>query len=296
MNKMPKKIALIGVNGQVGQYLLSCLGCLDTDTTVEIIGLSRQELDLTKTDDIPLILNEITPDLIINASAYTAVDKAESEPELAYQVNCVAPQAMAEYAKQNQVPFIHFSTDYVFAGDASEPYLEDEITNPQGEYGSSKLAGEQAVLASGAKAFIFRTAWVYSQKGNNFYKTMLKLAESRSELNIVDDQVGSPTYAAAIAQATTEIVKKIFSSGDFSSGVYHMTCQGKTHWADFAQEIFTLNGCEIDIHGIPSSEYPTPAKRPNFSVLDNQKLFDVFGINLPHWRDALLACVEEKSA
>ena len=224
---MSKKIALLGVNGQVGQYLLSCLGGLDA----EIVGLSRQELDLTITRDIQLTLKEIKPDLIINASAYTAVDTAESEPELAYQVNCLAPKTMSEYAVDVNVPMIHFSTDYVFAGDAIEPYLENDATNPQSEYGSSKLAGEQAVLDSGAQAFIFRTAWVYSQKGNNFFKTMLKLAASRSELNVVDDQIGSPTYAAEIAHATTEIVQKIMADLGFPAGVYHMTCQGQTDWA-----------------------------------------------------------------
>ena len=287
---MPKKIVLIGVNGQVGQYLLSCLGDLDA----EIVGLSRQELDLTITTDIQSTLREIKPDFIINASAYTAVDKAESEPELAYQVNCLAPKAMAEYAVSANVPMIHFSTDYVFAGDAIEPYLEKDATNPQGEYGSSKLAGEQAVLDSGAQAFIFRTAWVYSQKGNNFFKTMLKLAASRSELNVVDDQIGSPTYAAAIAHATTEIVQKIMADLGFPAGVYHMTCQGQTNWAEFAQEIFALNDQNVTVNGIPSKEYPTPAKRPSFSVLNNQKLSEVFGVSLPDWRDALQACVEEK--
>ncbi len=287
---MSKKIALIGVNGQVGQYLLSCLGGLDA----EIVGLSRQELDLTITRDIQLTLKEIKPDLIINASAYTAVDTAESEPELAYQVNCLAPKTMSEYAVDVNVPMIHFSTDYVFAGDAIEPYLENDATNPQSEYGSSKLAGEQAVLDSGAQAFIFRTAWVYSQKGNNFFKTMLKLAASGSELNIVDDQVGSPTYAAAIAHATAEIVQKIMADLNFPKGVYHMTCQGQTNWAEFAQEIFALNDQNVTVNGIPSKEYPTPAKRPSFSVLDNQKLLEVFGVSLPDWRDALQACVEEK--
>ena len=288
---MSKKIALIGVNGQVGQYLLHCLNKLN----VEIIGLSRQELDLRFTEKIQLTLRELKPDIIINASAYTAVDKAESEPELAYQINCIAPKVMAEYAAKTDVPMIHFSTDYVFSGDADEPYLENDVTDPQGEYGSSKLAGEQAILDSGAQAFIFRTAWVYSQKGNNFFKTMLKLAESRSELNIVDDQVGSPTNAAAIAQATIEIVQNIMTGMEFPAGIYHMTCQGQTHWAEFAQEIFALNNCKVKVIGIPSKEYPTPAKRPNYSVLNNHKLLDVFGVRLPHWRDALQACVEEQT-
>ena len=286
---MQKKIALIGANGQLGQYLLSCLNQLDVD----VIGLSRKELDLTNSEKIQKKLTNIKPDIIINTSAYTAVDKAESEPELAHQINCVAPAQMAAYAEQAGIVFIHFSTDYVFAGDAKVAYRETDATNPQGEYGSSKLSGEQAVLDSGAQAFIFRTAWVYSQQGSNFYKTMLKLAESRSELNVVDDQFGSPTYAAAIAQATTDIVQKLLTNKRFATGVYHMTCEGQTNWAEFAKEIFKLNEKSVAVQGIPSSDYPTPAKRPSFSVLDNQQLKGVFGISLPDWREALEACVQE---
>ena len=286
---MSKKIVLIGVNGQVGQYLQSSLSAIGLD----VVGLSRQELDLTMTDEIEEILDQIQPDMIINASAYTAVDKAESEPRLAHVVNAIAPQAMAEYAKKANIAIIHFSTDYVFAGDAVRPYLETDETNPQGVYGASKLAGEQAILATGAKAFIFRTAWVYSQKGHNFFKTMLKLAESRTELNVVNDQVGSPTSAAAIAEATMKIVQKIMTGRDFPLGVYHMTCQDQTHWAEFAQVIFALHDRQVTVNGIPSTEYPTPAQRPSFSVLDNQKLVDVFAVRLPHWREALRACVKE---
>ncbi len=282
-----KKIAIVGKNGQLGQYLLQALN------KFELIGISRDELDLTKTDQIHSFLLELRPDLIINASAYTAVDKAESEPELAALMNDAVPRILADYAASEDIPFIHYSTDYVFAGDADQPYKESDQTDPQGQYGITKLAGEKAILATSAKAYIFRTAWVYSQKGGNFYKTMLNLSETRSELNVVNDQVGSPTYAASIAHATAEIVEKISQGHSYPTGIYHMTCQGETNWSEFAKKIFALNGKKINIHGIPASEYPTPAKRPSYSVLDNQKLIDTFNVQLPNWDEALLSCVKE---
>ena len=292
-----KKITVIGSNGQLGQYLLSSLNELECENIkLEIVGLSRKELDLSKAQDIQTVLSKVQPDMVINASAYTAVDKAESEPELAHRINCLAPAEIAAYALSADIPFIHYSTDYVFSGDAKTPYLESDQTAPQGEYGASKLAGEQKVLDLGAQAYIFRTAWVYSQKGSNFYKTMLNLSESRDELNVVHDQIGSPTYASSIAQATTKIVSKLFSGEQFSSGVYHMTCQGQTNWAEFAKEIFKLNDIALKVHGIPGSEYPTPAKRPDYSVLNNQKLQDVFGVSLPDWQEALDECVHEQGA
>lgn len=290
-----KKIAIIGANGQLGQYLLSSLSALECESVqCKLIGLNREILDLNKTEKIQTILSEIRPDILINASAYTAVDKAESEPELAHRINCLAPAEIAAFAFLAKIPFIHYSTDYVFAGDANTPYLESDQTAPQGEYGASKLAGEKKVLDSCAQAYIFRTAWVYSQKGSNFYKTMLNLAQNRTELNVVQDQIGSPTYAASIAKATSQIVSKLISGEQFSSGVYHMTCQGQTNWAEFAKTIFELNNVAMTVCGIPSSEYPTPAKRPNYSVLNNQKLLDVFGVNLPSWQDSLNDCVKEK--
>lgn len=294
---MTKKIALIGAQGQLGCYLLKCLKQLEIDIEagldIKTIAISRKELDLSKTDGIQAYLGEVQPDLIINASAYTAVDKAETEVELAHQINCIAPAEMAAYAEFADIPLIHFSTDYVFAGDADQAYLESDATSPQGQYGLTKLAGEQRLLDSGADIFIFRTAWVYSRQGSNFYKTMLKLAESRSELNVVSDQVGSPTYAAAIAEASAQIVEKLLKGQQFSTGVYHMTCQGQTDWAQFARDIFELNGKQVKVNGIPSSEYPTPAKRPSFSVLNNQKLEDIFAVSLPSWQDALKACAQE---
>ena len=283
-----KKIVIIGAQGQLGQYLCQAL------TKHAVISLSRKELDLSATDAIYQILFDVRPDLIINASAYTAVDKAEIDAETAHLINSIAVQEIAKYTASVGIPLIHYSTDYVFSGDADEPYEEDDVTNPQGQYGLTKLSGEEAIQSFNVQAYIFRTAWVYSQKGSNFYKTMLKLAESRSALNVVNDQVGSPTYAGSIANATAIVVEKLFGPEIFPAGVFHMTCSGQVNWAGFARKIFELNDKEVDVTGIPSSEYPTPAKRPNYSVLSNQKLLDVFSVKLPHWEDALLECVNEE--
>lgn len=294
-----KTIAIIGAAGQLGQYLVEVFE--ESTLDVDIISLTRQEMDLSDSIAIENGLSDKKPDLIINASAYTAVDKAESEPDLAMLINATAPAAMAKYASDNEVPLIHYSTDYVFAGDQSSPYQTDFPTSPQGEYGRTKLAGEQAVLACASQAYIFRTAWVYSNKGGNFYKTMLRLAESRDELNIVNDQIGSPTYARSIAVATLVVVKKLLACDSledmqdkYPAGVYHMTSEGQTCWADFAREIFHLHDLNVSVIGISTSEYPTPAKRPAYSVLDNQTLYDVFAIKMPDWKQALLECFKEK--
>jgi len=295
-----KKIVVIGAGGQLGSYLLKSLEAIEN---TKIIGLTRNELDLSDTNSIADVLSQYAPDMIINSSAYTAVDKAEEEPELAMQINSAAPEAMAEYAKQAGIPFIHYSTDYVFAGDATQPYTPDFKTDPQGEYGSTKLAGEKAVLETGATAYIFRTAWVYSNEGGNFYKTMLRLSESHKELRVVNDQIGSPTYAFDIADATQQVVKQLFQNDSvadmnecFPAGVYHLTNTGKTSWADFASEIFRFNGKEVSVTGIPSSEYPTPAKRPAYSVLDTESFAKTFNVELRDWKGALQACSQETSS
>jgi dTDP-4-dehydrorhamnose reductase len=296
MPSVMKKLLVIGGNGQLGQYLVKLLNeCFANEENVLVVGVGRQQLDLENIELIPLVLAEYSPDLIINASAYTAVDKAESELELSLKVNAEAPKAIAKYAAEMGVPVIHYSTDYVFSGNGVSPYKEDDETQPQGQYGSSKLAGEKALLDSGAQVYIFRTAWVYSQKGANFYKTMLKLAETRSELNVVQDQLGSPTYAASIAQASVEVVQCLFSEKEYPIGVYHMTCGGVANWAEFAKLIFKEHGLQITVNGISSHEYPTPATRPSYSVLSNEKLKTIFGITLPDWKDALTQCVHENS-
>ena len=295
-----KTIVIVGAAGQLGQYLVEVFQGSRLD--VNIVSLARQEMDLSDSSVIESVLADKAADLIINASAYTAVDKAESEPELAMQINATAPAIMAKFASAHNIPLIHYSTDYVFAGDHSSPYQTDFPTNPQGEYGRTKLAGEQKILTSESQAYIFRTAWVYSNKGGNFYKTMLRLAESRDELSIVNDQIGSPTYAFSIAKASLEVVRQLLDCNSiermqdkYPSGIYHMTSEGQTSWADFAREIFRLHDLSVNVTGIPTSEFPTPAKRPAYSVLDNQTLYDVFEIKMPDWKLALSECFEEKT-
>ncbi len=289
-----KKILLIGQNGQVSTYLQRVL------PSESLLVANRELLDLSKVNQIQAVLAELKPDLIINPAAYTAVDLAESETELAYAINRDAVAQIAQYAASHQVPLIHFSTDYVFPGDADKPYKETDVPGPTGVYGASKLAGEKAVLDSGAPAVVLRTAWVYSNHGKNFYKTMLNLAESRDELSVVADQIGAPTYAGSIAEATKRLVDIILEQGglqDEQSGIYHFTCAGQTSWCEFARAIFVENEVtNITVNPIATADYPTPAKRPAYSVLEGSKLKSVFGIALPHWGTALAQCaVETKS-
>ena len=287
-----KKITLLGANGQVGSYLQKqLLG------VYEVSSLNKQQLDLMNTESIYDVLAKTNADLIINAAAYTAVDAAEDDEENAYLINRDAVAKIAEFSQNNDVPFIHYSTDYVFPGDADSPYSELDKTQPRSVYGASKLAGEQAVLEASAPAVILRTSWVYSNVGKNFYNTMKRLAAERDELKVVADQVGAPTFAGSIAEGTKQLVSNIFEQGkllESQKGVYHFTCGGQTSWHGFASELLSLNGFEhVKIHPIATSEFPTPAKRPAYSVLDNSKLAEVFSIHLPDWQQALKSCVDE---
>ena len=290
-----KKILLIGRNGQVTTYLQRVLS---GDFTLELAG--RESLDLSDIESIEPVLSAYAPDIIINPAAFTAVDLAETEQEAAFKINSHAPAAIAQYCKQHNTPLIHFSTDYVFSGEAEQPYLETDETAPTGVYGQSKLEGEQAILNSGAPAIILRTAWVYSNHGKNFYKTMLNLASSRNELSVVADQVGAPTYAGSIADTTRMLVERVLEQGGIKPeqvGVYHFTCQGQTSWCEFAKAIFVENGVnDITVNGISTQEYPTPAKRPAYSVLNLDKLKNTFGLSLPHWGTALAQCAVETGA
>lgn len=290
-----KKILLIGRNGQVTTYLQRVLS---GDFTLELAG--RESLDLSDIESIEPVLRAYAPDIIINPAAFTAVDLAETEQEAAFKINSHAPAAIAQYCKQHNTPLIHFSTDYVFSGEAEQPYLETDETAPTGVYGQSKLEGEQAILNSGAPAIILRTAWVYSNHGKNFYKTMLNLASSRNELSVVADQVGAPTYAGSIADTTRMLVERVLEQGGIKPeqvGVYHFTCQGQTSWCEFAKAIFVENGVnDITVNGISTQEYPTPAKRPAYSVLNLDKLKNTFGLSLPHWGTALAQCAVETGA
>lgn len=297
------KILVTGREGQVAWELRRTLACLGEVVALELDS-TPLSLDLADADSIRAVVQAVKPDLIVNAAAYTAVDKAEQDQALAYAVNASALGFLAEEARKLGAGIIHYSTDYVFPGDASAPYLETDPTGPQGVYGSSKLAGEEAVIASGIPHYILRTAWVYGNRGGNFLLTMLRLMRERESLRIVNDQVGSPTWSRMIAEATALIIAQSLEHGRFApgdrSGVYHLTCGGQTSWFEFASAIreaglgsgLLPENC-ANLEPIPSSAYPTPAKRPAYSVLNNGKLAEAFGLKLPDWREALALCVAE---
>ncbi|ELR97932.1 dTDP-4-dehydrorhamnose reductase [Gloeocapsa sp. PCC 73106] len=291
-----KKILLIGSQGQLGRELEPLLTNLGQLTPV-----SRKELDLTQPEAIRSLIKEIQPEIIVNAAAYTAVDKAESEGELADLVNGLAPQIMAETGETLGASLIHVSTDYVFDGTKNTPYLETDSTNPLGVYGRSKLLGEQGIQATQAHYLIVRTAWVYGTYGQqNFVKTMLRLGKEREELRIVGDQVGSPSWAHDIAQAIAKLTELTLDNQQKpSSGVYHFTNSGVASWYDFtiaiAQESKQLGfpWKTERIKPITTAEYPTPAQRPAYSVLSNRKLNQVLGYDSPYWRDSLRQMLAE---
>lgn len=294
-----KKILIIGQHGQVSTYLQRGFAALSASSKIEIQVASRDQLDLAKPQELAAQLAQFDVDLIINPAAYTAVDLAEEERDLAFAVNRDSVSELANFAAAKGLPFIHFSTDYVFAGDANKPYKEKDVTGPTGVYGESKLAGEEAILASDAQALILRTAWVYSNHGKNFYKTMLALAENRTEISVVADQIGAPTYAGSIAQCVIELAQQILSQGGLDEsqrGIYHFTCTGQTSWHGFAEQIFALNNItQMKVKPISTAEFPTPARRPAYSVLNTQKLTDTFSVSLPDWQQALALCVAETS-
>ncbi|NND80908.1 MAG: dTDP-4-dehydrorhamnose reductase [Gammaproteobacteria bacterium] len=286
-----KSILIIGQNGQVSTYLQRALGA-----PYSVIVAGRQSMDLSQPAQIQAALDQFNPSLIINPAAYTAVDQAEQDREAAFTINRDAVSEIAAWCRAHNKPLIHYSTDYVFDGAATEPYTEQDAAAPSGVYGQSKYEGEQAILRSGAPAIILRTSWVYSNHGKNFYRTMLKLAETRNQLTVVGDQIGAPTYAGAIAQTTAELVDLIMQHGGIDErqiGVYHLTCAGETSWCEFARAIFEAHGVAVAVSAITTAEYPTPAKRPAYSVLSNAKLKQEFGLALPDWQQALQQCVAE---
>ena len=294
MPLLPKKILLIGPNGQVGWELLRCLQPLG-----HVIAAGRNcqiNLDLTQVDSIRQVIREIQPDLIINAAAYTAVDKAETEAQLAYQINSTAPGILAEESlRLKNTILIHYSTDYVFNGQHSQPYTELDPVNPLGVYGASKLAGEQAIQAVGGYYFILRTAWVYGLRGKNFLLTIQRLAQEREELTIVNDQIGAPTWSRLIAEATTclsaQLLAPFIQNREKFIGIYHLTCGGQTSWYEFAKIIIEHTKKPPRLSPITTAQYPTPARRPAYSVLSNEKLATTFGIVLPAWDNAVKICL-----
>jgi dTDP-4-dehydrorhamnose reductase len=289
------KILLTGKTGQVGGELNNLLKDIG-----ELVSLGREHLDLSKITSIEPAILDIQPDIIINAAAHTAVDKAEEEEsELAMTVNGIAPGVLAKAAKKIGASLIHYSTDYVFDGHSDTPYHEEDITCPLTIYGESKLAGEKSIAKAGIPYLILRTSWVYSLQGKSFLRTIKKLAEEKDTLRIVDDQIGAPTWARSIALATRKILEQYLRDGlDPSlSGIFHLTCQGKSSWYDFAKEILNISSAtqNTQLLPIPSSDYPTPAIRPLYSLLSNDKLEKVFGFKMPHWHDSLKDCINSTS-
>lgn len=282
----------IVVTGQEGQVVKSLLEKASDRADLEVIAVGRPELDLAKPDTVRSAIEAIKPDLVVSAAAYTAVDLAEDEAGLAFAVNATGAEAVAEAAKIRGVPVIHLSTDYVFAGDADEPYVETDVTGPRSVYGSSKLEGERLVAQANPRHIIVRTAWVYSPFGKNFVRTMLKLAETRDALSVVSDQTGNPTCALDIADAIIQVADQLAVTPDFSAyGVYHLAGTGDTNWSDFARAIFS----ESDRHGGPTAtvadivtaDYPTKAARPANSRLSTAKFHKVFDWSAPHWQSSL---------
>jgi len=301
------KILLTGKTGQIGRELAPLLAQMG-----ELTAVDRGQLDLSKCEDIRQTILDIQPHVIVNAAAYTAVDRAESDEDVARSVNAVAPAILAEEAKKIGALFVHYSTDYVFDGTKRAPYTEDDAPNPLNVYGRTKLEGEQAIQQIGPPYLIFRTAWVYAREGRNFLLTVLRLATEKEELPIVRDQKGAPTSSAEIAAATAKVLSQASSSESGkrswseSTGIYHMTASGETTWYDFACRILELAGDRPDanwfraatanrpliargIRPIVTSEFPTAAARPAYSVLANRKLNETFGISLPHWETQLRA-------
>jgi dTDP-4-dehydrorhamnose reductase len=287
-------ILLTGANGQVGWELRRTLATLG-----RVVAVDSKAMDLTDPDAIRRVVADATPRVIVNPAAYTAVDKAESEPDRARAVNAEAPGLLAEAAARSGALLVHYSTDYVFDGRGETPWREDAPTGPLNVYGATKLAGEQAIAASGCRHLIFRTSWVYGTRGANFLLTMRRLMRERPELKIVDDQMGAPTWCRSLAEATAQVLAQVTSPARGADkpepwGVYHMTNGGQTSWYGFARAILDLEGLETPprLVPIPSSDYPTPARRPLNSRLDNGKLERVFGLRLPDWQDALKLCLD----
>jgi dTDP-4-dehydrorhamnose reductase len=311
---MKPTVLLLGKNGQVGHDLAIFLPQVS-----RVISLGRDQLDLSQFNALHTSIRETKPSIIVNAAAYTAVDRAESETDLAHTINADALCVIGEEARKINATVIHYSTDYVFDGTKTTPYLEDDFANPINAYGRTKLDGELALEKSGAEYFVLRTSWVYSTRGHNFLLSILKLATLREELRVVHDQVGAPTWSRMIAAATANIIEKLSTTGTAESqiratrGTYHMTAAGQTSWHGFAEAILeecttvpkplpwfddATEGKRImtkQVRGIPSNEYPTPARRPHNSLLSNEKLHRVFGFRLPDWRQQLRRAVRDST-
>ena len=291
------KILLFGANGQVGsacQSLFSSVGaCADTAQAIELITLTHKHADFAFPENVLAAVLENAPDIVVNACAYTAVDKAEAESELAYAVNAKSVEALGRACQQLGIPCIHISTDYVFDGSAQGPYSEASNVAPLGVYGGSKYEGERLLQLATEKVIVLRTSWVFGLQGNNFVKTMLRLGAEREELGVVADQRGCPTFAGDIAMVIGELIAKYRDENTLAWGVYHCSNSGSCSWYDFAQTIFSqgveqgLLAKEPVVNPITTDQYPTPAKRPANSVLNCAKLEQLLGRDMPHWRSGL---------
>jgi len=289
-------ILILGAGGQVGWELLRTLAPLG-----RVVGATRQPqagpwADLARPETLAPLLAEVRPTLVVNAAAYTAVDRAEQERERAAAINAEAVGELKRLAACAGIPLVHYSTDFVFAGDADRPYREDDPTGPLGVYGATKWAGEQALAASGATWLLFRTSWVYGVRGSNFLLTMRRLFREREEVRVVDDQIGTPTWSRLIAEVTAQVLGRALHGGlDLREvqGVYHLSGGGSTSWYGFARALHERLGGPCRLLPIPCRDYPLPARRPAYSVLDNGKLGRVFGIRLPHWRESLQQCLDD---
>ncbi|MGE5520842.1 MAG: dTDP-4-dehydrorhamnose reductase [Candidatus Dadabacteria bacterium] len=282
------KILVTGAGGQLSTELQ---GLSTNYTDYELLLLTKQQMSITEEEEVSKIITDFKPGYVINCAAYTAVDKAESDKEKAFAINGTATGLLAKYSLINNCRFIHISTDYVFDGSASSPMKEDHPVKPLNVYGESKLLGEQLAVMENPESIIIRTSWVYSSYGSNFVKTMIRLMNEREHLNVVNDQYGSPTYAADLAEAIMQII----TSGKWKPGIYHYSNKGIISWFDFATEISSIIKSNCKVNGISSDLYPTPAKRPNYSVLDTSKFTQTFGIEMKQWKESLRTCINKIS-
>lgn len=281
-------ILVTGSNGQLGSEIKA----LTNNTEDTYIFTDVAELDITNKEAIKEKCKNESVDFIINCAAYTAVDKAEEDTDNAYKINADAPKYLAEVSAEIGAKFIHVSTDYVFDGTSCTPYKEDDAVNPNSVYGESKLKGEQNITEADPSAIIIRTSWLYSSFGNNFVKTMIKLGTDRDSLGVIFDQVGTPTYARDLAIAIIEIITQTKeNTTKFIPGIYHFSNEGVCSWYDFAIEIHKLAGVSCNVKPIETADYPTPARRPSYSVLNKSKIKQNFSIDIPHWVDSLKDCV-----
>lgn len=285
-----RKLVIVGADGQLGTSLAKGL---EGQADIAPVFLSRRELDLADLDSISPTIAHYQPDVVVNAAAYTAVDKAETEKELAFRINHHAVEKLGAVCSRLDIPLVHVSTDYVFDGHHWRPYRETDPTGPVSVYGKSKLAGEEALLETGVRGAIVRTSWLYASEGGNFVNTMQRLGRERDRVSVVDDQVGSPTSADCLAAAIVARLQHSLTFDDLR--IYHYANAGVASWFDLAHAVFELAGVECRVDPIPTEAFPTPAPRPAYSVLDTRRIREEWGVDIPHWRDALRQVIHPRT-